>query len=221
MKRLLITSVIVGVIAGFLVGGFYNLFMVPVMERAIDLEEQRSASVTPSDAEDEGGAEVSLGVQRIGMVLGTAIYGAILGLFFSAGFVLLHRAAPRLAGGMGGANRRRVGLLEPFPVSIYQISPQPPRRRRRGDAAFPAVGAGAVYAAFRRRRRRGTVRRPPHQRQPGIDGRPPDVARRDAGGLRGAGPDNGFRFPRQPRPRAGADRPAGAFPRPLRCPASS
>lgn len=95
MKRLLLTSVILGIIAGLLVGGFYNLFQVPVMERAIALEEERIASVTaPSEEEEEGGAEVSLGVQRIGMVLGTAIMGGVLGLFFSVGFVLLHRAAP-------------------------------------------------------------------------------------------------------------------------------
>ena len=95
MKRLLVTSVIVGIIAGLLVGGFYNLFQVPVMERAIALEEERAASVTPAGAEEEeAGPEVSLGVQRVGMVFGTAIYGAIIGLFFSVGFVLLHRAAP-------------------------------------------------------------------------------------------------------------------------------
>ena len=95
MKRLLLTSVIVGIIAGFLVGGFYNLFQVPVMERAIALEEERAASVTSADAEEEDeGIPVSLGVQRIGMVFGTAIYGAILGLFFAVGFVLLHRVAP-------------------------------------------------------------------------------------------------------------------------------
>ena len=96
MKRLLLTSVIVGIFAGLLVGGFYNLFQVPVMERAIVLEEERTASVTSSAEEEEegGGAEVSLGVQRIGMVLGTGIMGGVLGLFFSVGFVLLHRAAP-------------------------------------------------------------------------------------------------------------------------------
>lgn len=95
MKRLLVTSVIVGIIAGLLVGGFYNLFQVPVMERAISIEEELSASVTPEDdEEEEEGIPVSLGVQRIGMVFGTAIYGAILALFFSVGFVLLHRTAP-------------------------------------------------------------------------------------------------------------------------------
>ena len=94
MKRLVATSVIAGIIAGLLVGGFYNLFQVPVMERAIALEEERAASVSPSGSTDESGPEVSLGVQRIGMIAGTAIYGAVIGIFFAAGFVLLHRAAP-------------------------------------------------------------------------------------------------------------------------------
>ena len=95
MKRLLVTSVIAGIIAGLLAGGFYNLFQVPVMERAIALEGERAASVTPSVAgEEDASTDVSLGVQRIGMVFGTTIFGAILGLFFSVGFVLLHRTAP-------------------------------------------------------------------------------------------------------------------------------
>ena len=100
MKRLLVTSVVIGLIAGLLVGGFHNLFTVPVMERAIVLEEERSATqpAAPADpaapAVESPSTEVSLGVQRLGMTLGTGIYGAIIGLFFSVGFVLLHRAAP-------------------------------------------------------------------------------------------------------------------------------
>lgn len=95
MKRILITSIIVGAIGGLLVGGFHNLFTVPVMERAIVLEEERSATEAPSGEEGEGpSTDVSLGNQRIGMVFGTAIYGAIIGLLFAVGFVLLHRAAP-------------------------------------------------------------------------------------------------------------------------------
>jgi predicted permease len=96
MKRLLVTSVIVGAIAGLLWGGFNNIFTVPVMERAIVLEEERAAAETlpaPTAAE-EPSTDVSLGLQRIGFALGTAGYGAIFGLFFAAGFVLLHRAAP-------------------------------------------------------------------------------------------------------------------------------
>ena len=156
MKRLLITSVIVGVIAGFLVGGFYNLFIVPVMERAIDLEEQRAASVTPSDAEDEGGAEVSLGVQRIGMVLGAAIYGAILGLFFSAGFVLLHRTAPGWPAVWVALTVGALGFwsLSLFPFIKYPLNPPGVGdeatllSRQLGQALFMLLSAAAIGVAL-------------------------------------------------------------------------
>lgn len=158
MKRLLITSVIIGVIAGFLVGGFYNLFMVPVMERAIDLEGERAASVTPADAEeeDEGGVEVSLGVQRVGMVFGTAIYGAILGLFFSAGFVLLHRAAPGWPAVWVALAVGALGFwsLSLFPFIKYPLNPPGVGdeatllSRQLGQALFMLLSAAAVGLAL-------------------------------------------------------------------------
>lgn len=95
MQRLIITTVVVGLIAGLLVGGFHNLFTVPVMERAIALEEERSAADT--GAAPAGGEEaplVSLGMQRVGMTVGTGIYGAILGLVFAGGYVMLRRIGP-------------------------------------------------------------------------------------------------------------------------------
>ena len=159
MKRLLLTSVIVGVIAGFLVGGFYNLFMVPVMERAIDLEGERVASVTPADAdvdEEEGGVEVSLGVQRVGMVFGTAIYGAILGLFFAAGFVLLHRAAPGWPAVWVALAVGALGFwsLSLFPFIKYPLNPPGVGdeatllSRQLGQALFMLLSAAAVGLAL-------------------------------------------------------------------------
>ena len=157
MKRLLLTSVIIGVIAGFLVGGFYNLFMVPVMERAIDLEGERVASVTPADAaEEEGGVEVSLGVQRVGMVFGTAIYGAILGLFFAAGFVLLHRAAPGWPAVWVALAVGALGFwsLSLFPFIKYPLNPPGVGdeatllSRQLGQALFMLLSAAAVGLAL-------------------------------------------------------------------------
>ena len=126
MKRLLFTSVIIGAIAGLLVGGFHNLFTVPVMERAIVLEEQRSAEAMPAPAGEEGpSTDVSLGVQRIGMALGTMIYGAILGLVFAAGFVILQRTAPRwpiiwVAATVGALGFWSISL---FPFIKYPLNP--------------------------------------------------------------------------------------------------
>lgn len=95
MQRFIITCVVSGLIAGLLVGGFHNLFTVPVMERAIALEEERSAGDPPPTPEELAAeTPVPLGVQRIGMAAGTTIYGAILGLVFAGGYTLLRRAVP-------------------------------------------------------------------------------------------------------------------------------
>ena len=162
MKRLLVTSVIVGVIAGLLVGGFYNLFQVPVMERAIAIEEELSASVTPAGAEaEEEGIPVSLGVQRIGMVFGTAIYGAILGLFFSVGFVLLHRAAPDWPVVWVAITVGALGFwsLSLFPFIKYPLNPPGVGdeatllMRQFGQTLFMLISAAAIGVgldAFRR-----------------------------------------------------------------------
>ena len=162
MKRLLVTSVIVGIIAGLIVGGFYNLFQVPVMERAIALEEERAASVTSgTDNSGEGGAAVSLGVQRIGMVFGTAILGAILGLFFSVGFILLHRAAP---GWPVVWVALTVGALGFWSLSLFPFINYPLNPPGGGDDAsllarqfgqtlmmlLSAVAVGVALDAFRR-----------------------------------------------------------------------
>lgn len=95
MPRVLPIALIVGVMAGLLVGGFHNLFTVPVMERAIALEEERAAAVAPAGvAEHGGGAVVSLGVQRIGMVVGLATFGLIIGLVFTGFYRLLRGIVP-------------------------------------------------------------------------------------------------------------------------------
>lgn len=157
MKRLVITSVLVGIIGGLLVGGFYNLFQVPVMERAIALEEERAASVTsPAAEEEEGGAEVSLGVQRIGMVLGTAIYGAIFGLFFAVGFVLLHRAAPGWPVVWVALTVGALGFwsLSLFPFIKYPLNPPGVGEeaslaaRQLGQLLFMLISAAAVGIAI-------------------------------------------------------------------------
>ncbi len=152
MKRILIASVIVGAIAGLLVGGFHNLFTVPVMERAIVLEEERSASVPAGEEEEGPSTDVSLGVQRVGMIFGTAIYGAIIGLFFAVGFVLLHRAAPGwpvvwVAVTVGFLGFWSISL---FPFIRYPLNPPGVGdettllARQLGQTLFTLVSAAAV-----------------------------------------------------------------------------
>lgn len=97
MQRTLLRAVLVGLVAGLLVGAFHNIFTVPVIERAIVFEGERASSSAPLGAQgqEEEPPLVSLGVQRIGMAVGTGIYGAILGLVFAGTFTLLRRALPR------------------------------------------------------------------------------------------------------------------------------
>ena len=92
MPRILILGLVAGLIAGLLVGGFHNIFTVPVLERAIDFEEAQSALANPNAPDED--PLVSRGTQRWGMAIGTGIYGAILGIVFAAGFTVLKKAAP-------------------------------------------------------------------------------------------------------------------------------
>jgi predicted cobalt transporter CbtA len=96
MLRVLAIAVVVGLISGLIVGGFHNIFTVPVIERAIALEEERGAAEAKAKGMvmEEEKPLVSLGVQRIGMAVGTAIYGIILGLVFTGGYALLRRVVP-------------------------------------------------------------------------------------------------------------------------------
>jgi len=95
VPRLMFIAMVAGLVAGLLVGGFHNLFTVPVMERAMVLEEERAAAETVlAEAGNDEGPQVSLGVQRVGLVVGTGLYGLILGLLFAGGYSLLHRIAP-------------------------------------------------------------------------------------------------------------------------------
>jgi predicted cobalt transporter CbtA len=62
MPRILILGLVAGLIAGLLVGGFHNIFTVPVLERAIDFEEAQSALANPNAPDED--PLVSLGTQR-------------------------------------------------------------------------------------------------------------------------------------------------------------
>ncbi len=92
MPRILILGLVAGLFAGLLVGGFHNLFTIPVIERAIDFEEAQSALADPNAPDED--PLIPLGAQRWGMALGTGIYGAILGVVFAAGFTALRRVVP-------------------------------------------------------------------------------------------------------------------------------
>lgn len=76
-------------------GVFHNIFTVPVIERAITLEEERAvAALPPGTQVEEEPPLVSLGAQRIGMAIGMGILGAVFGLVFAGAYGLLRLALP-------------------------------------------------------------------------------------------------------------------------------
>ena len=91
MRRILPVALIIGALAGLFVGGYLNVVNVPVMEWAISLE-----GVAALESGDVGGSgiEISLGVQRIGMVVGLVIVGVLFGAIFTGLYHLIRRATP-------------------------------------------------------------------------------------------------------------------------------
>ena len=91
MRKILPVAVIMGALAGLFVGGYLNVVNVPVMEWAISLE-----GVAALESGDVGGSgiEISLGVQRIGMVVGLVIVGVLFGAIFTGLYHLIRRATP-------------------------------------------------------------------------------------------------------------------------------
>ena len=95
MQRTILRAVLVGLVAGLIAGVFHNIVTVPVIERAIVLEEERAAAELPAGVEgEEEPPLVSLGLQRIGMALATGILGAVFGLLFAGVYGLLRLALP-------------------------------------------------------------------------------------------------------------------------------
>ncbi len=94
MQRVILRAVMVGIVAGLIVGVFHNIFTVPVIERAIALEEERAAAVLIAGASEEETPLVSLGAQRVGLAIGMGILGAVFGLVFAGAYGLLRLALP-------------------------------------------------------------------------------------------------------------------------------
>lgn len=119
MRSVLPVALIMGLLSGLLVGGYFNIFNVPVMEWAISLEEaaaEAEAAASGGAGEEGGGIAVSLGVQRIGMVAGLVVVGVLFGAIFTGLYHLVRRAAP---GWNMWAWAAIAGLLGFWAVSLF------------------------------------------------------------------------------------------------------
>ena len=94
MRNILPLAMVMGAIAGLIVGGFLNVFNVPVMEWAISLEEAAAASSGESRSAGFYASLGSLAAQRIGLVVGLAVLGVIYGAVFTVLFRLVRQAVP-------------------------------------------------------------------------------------------------------------------------------
>ena len=117
MTRILPTALIMGVLAGLLVAGYMNIFNVPVMEWAIELEGQAAAAAGETDDEALPLAFLTtLGVQRVGMSVGLAVVGVLYAAVFTGLYHLMRRATP---GWSPWAWAGVAGLLGFWGVSMY------------------------------------------------------------------------------------------------------
>lgn len=134
---LLRRGLLVGALAGLVAGAFALVFGEPLVQDAIDLEEEASAhaSLAPIVAQ-AGDALVSRPGQRAGLFLASILYGACVGTVFALAFAIVRgrgaarddwQLSVRLAAGLFGAV-----VLVPF----LKYPPNP-----------PAVGDAATIAA--------------------------------------------------------------------------
>lgn len=123
------TAMLVGLVAGLLGGVFHNVVTVPVIEEAIALDEAASAD------EHVGEPLVSQGAQRVGLLLGTAIFGVIQG----AVFVPLQM----LAGRVVSTDRQRVAAAIAGGAGFWSISLLPALRYPSNP---PGVGEAETLA---------------------------------------------------------------------------
>ena len=118
MRNVLPVSLVMGAIAGLLVGGYFNIFNVPVMEWAISLEEAATQTQVAAGGlqVEVGGIAISLGMQRIGLVAGLAVLGVLYGAIFTGLYHLVRQAVP---GWNMWAWAVTAGLLGFWAVSLF------------------------------------------------------------------------------------------------------
>ncbi|CAI8049267.1 hypothetical protein GBAR_LOCUS27111 [Geodia barretti] len=116
MERILPTALVMGVIIGLVVAAYMNIFNVPVIEWAIDLEGKAAANGEEDESQLPLSALTGLGGQRVGMTLGLAVVGVLFGAVFSGLYHLMRWATPGWSPWAWGAI---AGFLGFWAVSMY------------------------------------------------------------------------------------------------------
>lgn len=140
LGALLKAAVLAGLIGGVAVSIFHLILAEPVIERAIQWEEHRSRA---SGAAVEAPL-VSRALQKVGLVVGLLLYGAIWGLLFGVAYCLLHRYIEASTVALRGAF---VAGLVGWSVALVPFLKYPANPPGVGDAA--TIGhRQALYFGF-------------------------------------------------------------------------
>ncbi|MER6943088.1 CbtA family protein [Nonomuraea sp. NPDC000554] len=103
IKTLVVRGLLLGLLAGFVAGGFAFFFGEPRVDSAIALEEAAAATAAP-EPEPAGHShevEISRPVQKAGLFLATGLYGLAVGGVFALVYAGLRgRVGPRNDGGL-------------------------------------------------------------------------------------------------------------------------
>lgn len=90
--QLLRTSLLAGVVAGLALGLFHLVVSEPIIDRAIELEEEHRAEAAPEAGHE---AVFSRRVQKGGLVAGAVLYGLAVGLIFGGVWAVARPGTPR------------------------------------------------------------------------------------------------------------------------------
>ena len=154
-------ALVAGLAAGLVLGIFHFAFTEPLIDRAIALEEAASASGEGAP----GVPVVSRGVQKAVVVLGSGLYGMVVGIIFAVVFVALKKFLPGgrpeiKAAALAGILWWSVGLLPAlkYPAGPPGVGDPETVYFRQGMllgfialSALAVVLAGAVYWRLGRR----------------------------------------------------------------------
>ncbi|PZG13893.1 CbtA family protein [Nonomuraea aridisoli] len=128
VRTLLVRGLLVGLLAGFVAGGFAFVFGEPHLDAAIALEEGAApAAAHAHDHDHDHGDEAALGrpVQKAGLFLATGLYGVAVGGVFALVFAGLRgRVGPRSDGGLAlAAAGTAFGAVILVPFLKYPANP--------------------------------------------------------------------------------------------------
>lgn len=126
LATVLRAAVLAGLVAGGVVAAFHLVVTEPVIDRAIQLENDQSR------ARGEGTVAplVSRPTQKVGLVAGFLVYGAVWGALFGVAYRLV---APRLPGGTAARQGWLLAALAGWAVAIFPFLKYP--------ASPPGVGS--------------------------------------------------------------------------------